>query len=53
MQGGNGEASGFFAGTIGWTFAWRAFILPLLNWKESGTSDMAKQDIAGDGPVLW
>lgn len=36
----------------GWTFARWAFILRVLNWKESDTRDMAKQDSACDVPVL-
>jgi len=35
----------------GWTFARRAFILPVLNWEESSTSDMARQDLARYAPV--
>jgi len=35
-----------------WTFASRAFILPVLNWEESSTNDMAKQDLTRDVPVL-
>jgi hypothetical protein len=36
----------------GWTFARRAFILPVLNWEESSTNDMAKQDLTRDVVVL-
>ncbi len=43
---------GLFVGMIGWTFSNRAFILLVLNWIESSTSDMARQDSARDVPVL-
>ena len=52
MQGENCEDNGFLVGTLGWTFAKRAFILPVVNWIEISTSNMEKQDSACDVPVL-